>query len=221
MDQPQLGRFRDRRLARTGDALLSAMQQKQTMCLHALAEDRDETRRFTDFLDNEAVTRHEMLVHAGRQTAERAAGRHVLAIADISEMNFATHTGRKHGFGTVGNGKDIGVFLHPIIAVDAEQGGLFGLIGAEVINRTEAKEGEHKTRPADEKESRRWLTGAETAGEILADARMITMVEDREGDIYDQFARKPAHVHLLVRAAQNRSTDDEQSCSSDVPVGRR
>ena len=42
MDQPQLGRFRDRRLARTGDALLSAMQQKQTMCLHALAEDRDE-----------------------------------------------------------------------------------------------------------------------------------------------------------------------------------
>jgi hypothetical protein len=210
MDQPQLGRFRDRRLARTGDALLSAMQQKQTMCLHALAEDRDETRRFTDFLDNEAVTRHEMLVHAGRQTAQRAVGRHVLAIADTSEMNFATHTGRKHGFGTVGNGTDIGVFLHPIIAVDAEQGGLFGLVGAEVINRTEAKRGDHKTRPADEKESRRWLTGAETAGEVLAGALMITMVEDREGDIFDQFARKPAHVHLLVRAAQNRSTDDEQ-----------
>ena len=117
------------------------------------------------------------------------------------------------------------VFLHPIIAVDADQGGLFGLIGAEVINRTEGKRGEHKTRPADEKESRRWLTGAETAGEVLADARMITMVEDREGDIYDQFARRPAHVHLLVRAAQNRSTDDERKlferCASWSAVTHR
>ena len=34
---------------------------------------------------------------------------------------------------------------------------------------------------------------------------MITVVEDREGDIYDQFARRPDNVHLLVRAAQNRT----------------
>jgi hypothetical protein len=34
-------------------------------------------------------------------------------------------------------------------------------------------------------------------------------VEDREGDIYDQFARRPANVHLLVRAAQNRSVDGD------------
>ena len=65
-------------------------------------------------------------------------------------MTFATHTGRKHGFGTVDNGKDIGVLLHPIIAVDAEQGALFELVGAAVINRTEGKRGEHKTRPPDE-----------------------------------------------------------------------
>ena len=175
------------------------------MCLAALADDRAETRRFTDFLDNEAVTRHEMLAHAGQLTARRAAGRHVLAISDTSEFNFATHTGRKVGFGTVGNGKDIGVFVHPIIAVDADHGGILGLVGAEVINRTKGKVEDHKTRPADAKESRRWLAGAETAGEVLAAAAMITMVEDREGDIYDQFARRPANVHLLVRAAQNRS----------------
>ena len=29
--------------------------------------------------------------------------------------------------------------------------------------------------------------------------------EQSQGDIYDQFARRPANVHLLVRAAQNRS----------------
>ena len=79
MDEPQLGRFGDRRLAATGDDLLAAMQKQRTMCLHALAGDRSESRRFNDFLDNEAVSRHEMLVHAGQLTAQRAAGRHALA----------------------------------------------------------------------------------------------------------------------------------------------
>jgi hypothetical protein len=156
-------------------------------------------------LNNEAVTRHEILVYAGRLTARRADGRHVLAVADTSEFNFATHIGGKRGFGTVGNGKDIGVFMHPIVAVDANTGGVIGLVGAEVINRTQGKVENHRTRPADEKESRRWLAGAETASDVLANAAMITMVEDREGDIYDQFARRPDNVHLLVRAAQNRT----------------
>jgi hypothetical protein len=205
VDQPQLGRFGDRRLAATGDALLAAMQRERTMCLTALSGDREETRRFNDFLDNEAVTRHEMLVQTGRLTARRVAGRHVLAVTDTSELNFATHAGRKVGFGAVGNGRDIGVLVHPIVAVDADHGGILGLVGAEVINRIKGKVADHKIRPADEKESRRWLAAAETAGDVLAGATMITMVEDREGDIYDQFARCPHNVHLLVRAAQNRS----------------
>ena len=46
MDQPQLGRFGNRRLAATGDDLLAAMQKQRTMCLHALAGDRSERRRF-------------------------------------------------------------------------------------------------------------------------------------------------------------------------------
>lgn len=210
MDEWELGGFANRRLALVGNALLAAMQKKQTMCLHALAEDREQTRQFNRFLDNEAVSMHEMLVHAGRQTGRRAAGRHVLAVIDTTELNYATHTGRKRGFGTAGNGTDIGVLLHPIIAVDAEQGGLIGLVGAEVINRTNGTAADHQKRPADEKESRRWLAAAETAGDVLVEAAMITAVEDRDGDIYDQFARRPENVHLLVRAAQNRLVDGDE-----------
>jgi hypothetical protein len=205
MNQMQLGSFGDRRLAEAGDALLAAMHRKRSMCLRELADNRNQELQFGRFLDNSAVSRHEILVAAGRQTAERGAGRHVLVLADTSECNYADHKGSKRGFGTVGNGRDIGVFVHPLVAVDADQGGVIGLVGAEVINRTGGKARDHKMRPADEKESRRWLAGAETAGEVLAGAAMITVVEDREGDIYDQFARRPDNVHLLVRAAQNRS----------------
>ena len=224
MPEYPLGRFGDRRLAETANALLEAMQKQQTMCLHALADSREQQRRFNDLLDNEAVTRHEMLTHAGRLTAQRAAGRNVVVVSDTSEHNYARHSGRKHGFGTVGNGVDIGVLIHPLVALDAETGGVIGLVGAEVINRPPGKAADHKTRPADEKESRRWLAGVETAGDVLADAAMITMVEDREGDIYDQFARRPQNVHLLVRAAQNRSLQNGkklfEACTSWSEVAR-
>ncbi|HEY3849227.1 MAG TPA: IS4 family transposase [Acetobacteraceae bacterium] len=210
MGQPHLGRFGDARLQCVGGALLAAMLKKRTMCVHALAKGRSQSRQFQRFLDNDAVSIREMLVHAGRLTGARVSGRHVLAISDMSEMNFAAHAGRKRGFGTVGNGTDIGVFLHPVIAVDADQGGLIGLVGAEVMNRTGGKVTDHKQRGADDKESRRWLAGAETAGTMLADAAMITVVEDREGDIYDQFARRPPSVHLLVRAAQDRTLATKQ-----------
>lgn len=204
MDQHLLGSFGNSRLECVGGALLEAMQRKRTMCVHALAKCRSQARRFRGFLDNPAVSLHEMGVYAGRLTGKRAAGRHVLAISDTSELNYSAHAGRKRGFGTVGNGIDIGVFVHPIIAVDAERGGLIGLVGAEVMNRAAGKVADHKRRAADDKESRRWLTGAEIAAARLEAAAMITMVEDREGDIYDQFARRPDRVHLLVRAAQDR-----------------
>lgn len=220
MDQEDLGRFGDARRAVVGGELLAAMQTKRTMCLNALANDRSQARQFGRFLDSDAVSIHEMVVHAGRLTGARVAGRHVLGLADTSELNFATQTGRKRGFGTVGNGIDIGVFLHPVIAVDAEQGGLIGLVSLEVMNRTGGKVADHKKRPADAKESRRWLSGTETAGTVLAEAAMITMVQDREGDIYDQFARSPKTVHLLVRAAQDRALDWVSCCSRSAPVGR-
>jgi hypothetical protein len=43
------------------------------------------------------------------------------------------------------------------------------------------------------------------AGDCLADAAMITVVGDRESDIYDLFARRPTNVHLLCRSAQARA----------------
>ena len=43
-----------------------------------------------------------------------------------------------------------------------------------------------------------------SASQVLHEAARITVVADRESDIYEEFARRPANVHLLTRAAQNR-----------------
>jgi len=178
------------------------------------------------FLHNEAVTCDVMLGAAARRTAEAAGGRHVLAIQDTTELNFSAHTGSKRGFGVVGNGRDIGLFLHPVIVVDAgdgdprqvgHAGGILGLTDANIYSRKKAPPGGRKSRERrrkiprriEAKESGRWVRGLCEADRRLGDAAMVTVISDCESDIYEIFAApRSAHVHLLVRAEHNRRLSD-------------
>ena len=216
MNEAALGRFGDKRREDLGAVLLDAVESKRTLCIHRLAEDRNQTIRFNNFLANPAVSTHEMLVTAGRKTNQCAAGRHVLAIMDTTDVLFPSQKANKRGFGLGSDGEHPGLFLHPVLGVDAANGGIIGLVNCIVLNRTEGRVSEaktgakkkvktHKKRTADDKESRRWLQGSEMAGDCLTDADMITMVGDREGDIYHLLANRPANVHLLVRSAQPRA----------------
>jgi hypothetical protein len=200
-----LGRFGDKRLECVGGALLAAMQRKRTLCLHRLAKDRKQARQFSQFLANPAVSSHEMLVTQARRTGHRAIGRHALAIMDTTDLLFPTHEASKHGFGVGSDGKHPGLFLHPVVAVDADHGGIIGLVDCTVMNRTEGKAADRRKRLAEEKESHRWRQGAEIAADCLADAAMITVVADAESDIFDLFAHRPANAHLLCRSGQNRA----------------
>jgi hypothetical protein len=208
MLQEDLGGFGDVRLRRVGADLLDAMCQKPTTCVHALANNRNQELSFGRFLDHSSVSYSEMLITAGRFTGHRAAGRHVLAIQDTTEFNFPGHAASKRGFGRSGNDRDLGLFLHPTIAVDAAHGGVIGLVGAQVVNRTGDKVDTTKRRAIEDKESYRWLLAAEEASEVLAGAACITVVGDRESDIFEQFARRSEGVQLLTRAAQDRSLAD-------------
>jgi hypothetical protein len=208
MVQADLGGFGDARLRRLGARLLEAMSEQPTTCVHALAEDRNEALAFGRFLDHSSVSHGEMLTATGKFTGQRAAGRHVLAIQDTTEFNFPGHAASKSGFGRSGNDRDLGLFLHPTIAVDAEHGGMIGLVGAQVLNRTEPKQVLTKARAIEDKESYRWLVAAEEAADVLSAAASVTVVGDRESDIYEQFARRPENVHLLTRAAQDRCLSD-------------
>jgi hypothetical protein len=118
MLQEDLGGFGDARLRRVGADLLDAMCQKPTTCVHALANNRNQELSFGRFLDHSSVSYSEMLITAGRFAGHRAAGRHVLAIQDTTEFNFPGHAASKRGFGRSGNNRDLGLFLHPTIAVD-------------------------------------------------------------------------------------------------------
>jgi hypothetical protein len=81
-----------------------------------------------------------------------------------------------------------------------------------VWNRTGGKAKHRRTRTTKEKESQRWLDSTRRAAEVLTQAASITVVSDRESDIYEHFAYRPSRAHLIVRACQNRriEMDDEE-----------
>lgn len=200
-----IGVVRGRTAQKRGRDFLAALVEKKSCCLRKLGGCRAGEVRFGRFLRNDRVTKEEMLSTTAAATGARVAGRKVLVIQDTSELNFSSHALSKQGFGTVGNGVDIGFFIHPQLVADALTGGIIGLAGASVINRLAGAATDRRKRKADDKASRRWLTGAQTASEVVAQAAEITVVADRESDIYDEFARRPANVHLLTRLAQDRA----------------
>jgi hypothetical protein len=148
---------------------------------------------------------------ASRRTAERCKGRQVLAIQDTSSVRLGGRKVRARGYGPVGKGGATGgVILHPVLAVDADSGELIGLADVAVWNRTKRPQRARAQRSLNEKESHRWLTGIERAADVLADSAEVTVVSDRESDIYEDFACRPDGVHLLVRSGFNRRINDDQ-----------
>jgi len=111
--------------------------------------------------------------------------------------------------GPAGDGVSAGFFIHPLIAIDVETEAVLGLLGAKIWTRTdEIPATNAATRALEDKESIRWVEGAEWTAARLAGAASVVVVADREGDIYSGFARCPAGVDLIVRAAQDRVLDD-------------
>lgn len=157
------------------------------------------------FLSCEEVEPSALLVPHVERTAAACKGRRVVAAQDTSEINFARHRKPAVGLGPTGNTGIRGFFVHPIVAVDADDGALLGVVGARIWTRDEHPTPDHRRIAFDEKESRRWLEGAEIAATHLAPvATQVIVVADREGDIYPMFARRPKNIEFVVRANHDR-----------------
>jgi hypothetical protein len=97
------------------------------------------------------------------------------------------------------------LFVHPVIAIDAGSGALLGVAGIQTWTRQGPARRNYRSQPIEEKESFCWLQGGKQAQAALASAAMVTVIGDRESDIYEEFARIPdAHTHLLTRACRDR-----------------
>jgi hypothetical protein len=181
------------------------MVARQTVCLKRLGGHRAGELRAGRFFASRKVTGAKIVEGWSASTGAACAGRHVLAIDDTSEIKFPTTAQRRRGLGPVGKGNAYGVLVHAMIAVDASSGACLGLVGGEVWNRPGVNPVPHRKRPLEDRESMRWLDAAEQAKQVLKPAAMVTVVDDRESDIYAKWASVPqAGFHMLTRTMKDR-----------------
>jgi hypothetical protein len=186
--------------------LLRRMVVRPSACLRRLARGRRAAQvGFGRFLANCKVTAERLIAGWSAQTAVAVKGRHVLALQDTSEFNFRTTPKRRRGLGKIGKGGGRGVLLHAMLALDADTGGCLGLVGGRIWTRRGRVKVAHQKRKTENKESHRWIATAEQSKRVLAAATQVTVVADRESDIFAQWANTPEPgFHLISRAMHDR-----------------
>jgi hypothetical protein len=138
---------------------------------------------------------------------------HLLCIQDTTELNFTHHLNRireeDEDIGPVTKDDNAGFFCHPVLVIDPSYLLPVGISHVEIWNRRWNKvpkhERDYKTQGIKDKESYRWISSAKKTKELLTQATCLTIIGDREADIYDEFVSVPdQRTHLLIRSNINR-----------------
>jgi Transposase DDE domain len=197
------------------------------VCLRRLSKgDRALEVRFNRFLGHDKVTPERIIESWSDSTVAAVEGRHVLAIQDTSEIHFNTTARRRRGLGEIGKGNHHGVLLHPMLAVDADNGVCLGLLSGEVWTRQGRRTVSHDNRDLSDKESQRWIATALAAKPLLQKAAMVTVLGDRESDIFALYASAAEQqFHVIARSMHDRKLADQTglyaACDAKAAVDRR
>ena len=211
-----LGYFGDARRAATGTLLLDRAMATGSLVIRKFGPARGEELAIHLFLSAPSVTCTEMFQTLAKRTRAAAAGRRIVVAQDTTEIDFSGRQANRRDLDPPGDGVSAGFFIHPLVAIDSETEAVLGLLDAHIWTREGKVEASSKRRFED-KESVRWLRGAERADELLTQAASVVVVGDRENDIYGCFARRPAGAELIVRAAQDRILAEGTSLF-DIPA---
>jgi hypothetical protein len=174
---------------------------------------------FYRFFSNERVKESDLLSCAVNHCVFQCRDmNHLLLLEDTTELNLEKHRQRitdKTGLGLTGNNKDLGFFCHPTLAVNPLDASLVGIVDAHLWHRDEENQKQPKrTYPAvaiEEKESYRWAERAVIARDRLKSVEQVTVVQDREGDIYESFhLLQEGGVDFVIRTNHDRKLPESK-----------
>ena len=219
------GHLGDLRLERRGEELWNKLSTHPSSSIRQLASTKAEQKGYYRFLNNDSVKEEDLIKESSDRISKLAKGRHLLCLQDTCEINLSSHKGRiqkNSGLGRSDKSDTAHCFkLHPGLVLDVEGLNPIGFSHIKVFHRLEEMpdriERNYKHQPIETKESYKWIEVAQKSKDILKDAETVTFIEDREGDIYEQFARIPDEkFHLLIRSRTTRKLSAEKDLYTTV-----
>lgn len=188
-----------------GAQFLARMVETESVCLRRLGGKRSGEVRWGRLLSNKKVSISALIEGWSIGTARASAGRHVLALQDTTEVHFSTTPEHRRGLGPAGKGNAFGLMVHPVLAIDAETGLCHGLAGGSVWTRRGTHDVFYRERERQDRESIRWTEAALIAQKTLATAARVTMVADREADIFALWATlQTKGMDAIIRSNKDR-----------------
>jgi hypothetical protein len=219
----------DVRLIYRGNQILKDIFRKSVHSIRQLCVGEAAAKGFYRFLKNDRVSEDDIVSNLSSNCRAASAGKYVVCIQDTTEINLSSHRNRiaKDDYiGTTNANAEqgLGFMLHPSFVLDASSGVPYGYADVKIWNRPLAFkskfEREYNKLPIEQKESYKWIEVSKNTKNVLAaSVAGMLIIQDREGDIYEQFAVIPDEkTDLLIRASTNRTLADKTklfSCLSD------
>ena len=213
------GFLSDNRIAARLESCLSDLLSSGTAVINQSAQTHALKAAFYRMLSNNRLD-HDDILEGGYRlcSASINATKHVLCIQDTTEFNYRGIKNKlgelDPNIGPTGNKTIPGFFCHPMLVVNAESSSIQGLSSVIIYNRTwnqkDKRERNYAQLPIQEKESYRWIRSAELSRDRVAETTMMTIIGDRESDIYEEFVVVPdQRTHILVRSRSDRNLSDK------------
>ena len=206
------GVFEDKRLDKRAKRIADLLVHSRSSVVQGITENEAEQKGFYRFLENESVTEEHLITEIQSRCKKNVEGQDVIVVQDTTSIGLSDHRNKlkpDSGVGLVGNKKGLGFLAHAALVFDADKNTMLGFPSMKLWHRREDKANNttriYKRQPIEQKESYKWIEVSKQSKKILSDARSITIVEDREGDIYEQFCIVPdEQTHLVIRNRDNR-----------------
>lgn len=218
MRERQLSDIKDQRLLKRGNIILDKLFKNSVHSIRQISQNDSEAKSFYRFLQNDNVSEADIIRNMRSNCVFSCTNKVLLCIQDTTEINLYNHKNRvkkDHYIGTTNAVKGgIGFLLHPSFVLDAQTLVPYGFSDVKIWNRPleklTKKDRDYNKLPIEEKESYKWIESSQKSKKVLDQAKEIIIIQDREGDIYEQFGIVPDQkTHLLVRARANRTLSDK------------
>lgn len=232
MQKREFTELDDLRLVSRGNKILGDLFSRSVHSIRRVTADESAAKGFYRFLQNDRVSEQDIVRNMSSNCKVACQDKFVVCIQDTTEINLSSHINRIKKDADIGttnahNEKGLGFMLHPCLVLDAIESTPYGYADVKVWNRPLEFKSKHERQynklPIEQKESHKWIEVSKNTKRALKDiVEGMVIVQDREGDIYEQFAVVPdQETDLLVRARTNRTLKDKTklfTCLSDHPA---
>ena len=218
----------DARLGKRAESIKSLISEKSSVVMNRSDKWSDQIG-FYRFFSNDRVREEDLISCIIDNCVDHCRDlNHLLLIEDTTEFNLESHRHRitdTWGLGLTGNNKNLGFFCHPSLVINPLDASLIGVADFHLWHREEEEQRKPKRKlsklPIEEKESYRWSERAKLARKQLNSAKDVTVIQDREGDIFESFyLLNESRLEFVIRSNYDRKIVDGKlrKFINDIPI---